>query len=65
MNRLSRKTAGQDGSDHEILELIELLKRRHMCRDFDTAPVEREKLETLVKAGNRLLKVAICQSGSS
>jgi nitroreductase len=35
------------------LELIELLKRRRMCRNFDSTPVEREKLRLLVQAGNR------------
>lgn len=35
------------------LELTDLLRRRRMCREFDPAPVEHEKLEELVKAGNR------------
>ena len=35
------------------MELTELLRRRHMCREFDTLPVEHEKLEDLVKSGNR------------
>jgi len=35
------------------MELSEALKRRSMCRKFDSTPVERDKLEKLVHAANR------------
>lgn len=35
------------------MELSETLKRRSMCRHFDSSPVEREKLEKLVYAASR------------
>jgi len=36
-----------------LMELSEALRRRSMCRDFDSKPVEREKLEELVYAASR------------
>jgi len=35
------------------MELSDILRRRHMCRDFEEKQVERGKLEELVRAGNR------------
>jgi nitroreductase len=35
------------------MELAETLKKRSMCRNFDSTPVEREKLERLVYAASR------------
>ena len=35
------------------MELSEALRRRSMCRNFDPMPVEKEKLETLVRAASR------------
>jgi nitroreductase len=36
------------------MELTDLLRKRHMCREFDNdTAVEREKLQKLVLAGNR------------
>lgn len=35
------------------MELAEALRRRSMCRSFDSTPVEREKLERLIYAASR------------
>ena len=35
------------------MDLSEALRRRSMCRNFDSTPVEREKLEKLVYAASR------------
>lgn len=35
------------------MELSEALRRRSMCRNFDSTPVEKEKLEKLVHAASR------------
>jgi nitroreductase len=35
------------------MDVIDALKRRHMCRHFDPTPVEREKLKRLIYAATR------------
>jgi nitroreductase len=50
-NSANRRSEGTQRSDR--LELVELLRKRHMCREFEDTPVERKKLLELVKAANR------------